>query len=67
MHTYTTLPTTYLLIEATLYTNKIVLADTQIQAWGDRFLPNYTTQGNLRIDHIFEYLLSDRSPTKQQL
>ncbi|KAI1385513.1 uncharacterized protein F4822DRAFT_413273 [Hypoxylon trugodes] len=30
--------------------------DTQLQAWGERYLSNYSTKGNLRIDKIFENL-----------
>ncbi|KAI1086547.1 hypothetical protein F5B19DRAFT_478836 [Rostrohypoxylon terebratum] len=30
--------------------------DNQLQPWGERYVANYSTKGNLRIDNIFTYL-----------
>ncbi|KAI1136518.1 hypothetical protein F5Y05DRAFT_391556 [Hypoxylon sp. FL0543] len=30
--------------------------DNQLQPWGERYVANYSTKGNLRIDHIFDHL-----------
>ncbi|ORY59279.1 uncharacterized protein BCR38DRAFT_460575 [Pseudomassariella vexata] len=37
-------------------TKPAVTYDTQLQSWGERYVANYSTEGNLRIDHIFDNL-----------
>ncbi|KAI1773314.1 hypothetical protein F4818DRAFT_423877 [Hypoxylon cercidicola] len=32
--------------------------DNQLQPWGERYVPGYNTTGNLRIDNIFKYAIS---------
>lgn len=34
----------------------IICIDNQLQPWGERYVANYSTEGNLRIDNIFAHL-----------